>query len=262
MSPGLISDELARIDALLAQGRFAAAITMLERIAFHNPEDSDVWGRLTDALIAAGEYERAAITSYAFEALAPSPQAYLMRSRALLQVDAQEALAPALSAQAAAPQEWAAHAQVARCYLMGHDSAGRGLAAAEQAVALAPQQAEAFAVLALAYRRHERFADAEQAAGKALSLDARNVEAQDVLQALTLLQPAGGTRTAAGTRNAAGAGQSRQGERGLLLLLALVCVLSVPVTIVATGVVHLWVVTALGVLAAAAVGVSRLRRRG
>lgn len=187
MSSATVSDDLCTVEVLLAQGRSDAAVALLERLAFMNPDQGEIWERLTGALIGLGEYERAAITSFAFEALAPSPQAYLMRSEALLHVEPQEALPAALSAQAADPTNWAAHAQVARCHLVGLDAAGRGLQAAQQAVALAPDEARAHAVLAMAYRRHERYDEAEKAAGKALSIDPRNVEAHDLLQALTLL---------------------------------------------------------------------------
>lgn len=192
MSQPLVIDDLVKADALLAQGRLEPAVVLLERLAFMNPEDGSVWERLTGALIGAGEYERAAITSFAYEALAPSPRAYLMRSQALLHVEPHEALAPALSAQAAEPTNWSTHAQVARCHLIGLDAAGKGLAAALHAVELAGTQAQAHAVLALAYRRHERYEEAERAAGRALSLDPRNQEAKDVLQALTLLTPGRG----------------------------------------------------------------------
>lgn len=212
-------DDVERAEALLAGGQSKAAITLLERTAFSNPEHSQVWQLLTTALLQAEEYERAAITSYAFEALAPSPLAYLLRSQALLHVDPHEALTPALSAQAACPESWEAHAQVARSYLVGRDATQAGLRAAHTAVELAPGVAEAHAVLALSYRRHEQFAEAEAAAGRALSIDHTNQEARDLLDGLALMRP-----MSAGTERRSEGGQ-RLGRWTLPVVVIVVCLL-------------------------------------
>lgn len=249
-----VADEITRVDTLMAQRRFEVAIPLLERMAFASPEDGQIWRRLTDALIANGEYERAAITSYAYEALAPSPRAYLLRSRALLAVEPHEALIPALSAQAASPEDWATHAQVARCYVAGPDAAGLGLKAAERALRLAPNVAEAYVVLALAMRRHERFEDAEVAAGKALSLDPRNTEARDVLDGLALRLP---NRSSARRRDGRGLGQARL---GLLLVLALLTMIVVPVTVLLSGDINPMVLAAAGTGVGALVLALLLRR--
>ncbi|MFV0458780.1 MAG: tetratricopeptide repeat protein [Actinomycetales bacterium] len=230
-------DDLAHVDTLMERGRLGEAILLLERLAFADPANGPVWRRLTIALLETGQFERAAITSCAYEAMAPSPHAYLLRSRALLQVEPHEALAPALSAQVSAPQDWATHAQVARCHVAGPDHRGHGLQAAQQAVELAPGQAEAHVVLALALRRHDRLPEAESAAGRALSLDPRNTEAKDVLEGLALRMPSRREHqaTARAGRRQAGAQGHVDSRAGLLFLLALVVIAVLPVTVLVAG---------------------------
>lgn len=259
MSQLAFADELTRVDTLMEQRRYEVAIPLLERMAFANPEDGEIWRRLTHALIDNKEYERAAITSYAYEALAPSPRAYLLRSRALLVVEPHEALVPALSAQAAAPQDWATHAQVARCYVAGPDISGLGLRAARRAVELGPDQADAHVVLSLAMRRHERFEEAEAAAGKALSLDPRNTEARDVLDGLCLRlpnRPAQSQSRRETTRRRVGSVRL-----GLLLVLAVLTVAVVPVAVLLLGTVNIVVMSAAGLGVVALVSALFLRPR-
>lgn len=223
-------EDIERAEALLSAGQAAAAIPMLERLAFTDPEHGRVWALLTRALLEAGEYQRAAITSYAFEALAPSPYAYLLRSKALLHVEPHEALTPALAAQAATPHDWEAQAQVSRAHLVGRDATQAGLQAARRAVELAPEVSEAHIVLALALRRHEHFAEAETSAARALSLDPHNREARDLLDGLALMRPRGSAAPSAQTQTT----RSR-GPVIAVALLVVVVVLATPVVLLVVG---------------------------
>jgi tetratricopeptide (TPR) repeat protein len=181
---------------------------------------------LTVALLAAGELERAAITSHALTTLHPGPTAYLLRSRALIEEDPHEALGLALSATAALPGVWVTHAQTARCYLALHDAKGRGLEAARTAVSLAPDEPVAHVLLGASLLRRGDLDQAEASAREALKLapyDGEALQLSEQIQATRAEVPVDGPPADAGHRQGRAFRLIAALRRGLGGLLSVEC---------------------------------------
>lgn len=209
------ASDLARAQLLIDEGEYGEAITLLDRFAFHSPESAQLWELLTVALLAAGELERAAITSHALTTLHPGPTAYLLRSRSLIEENPEEALGLALSAVAALPGAWVTHAQAARCYLALHDAKGRGVEAARTAVALAPDEPTAHVLLGAGLLRRGQLDQAEASAHDALMLAPNDGEA------LLLNEQIQATRARVASVEAPSDGSHRQRGRAYRLIGAL-----------------------------------------
>lgn len=160
MGPNYV-DLAGQEEQLLSRTRYGSRLTMLERMAFRAPDSGEAWTRLTSALIDEGEFERAAITSTALEAVAPSGPAHLLRSQALLTSDPQEALRYAELALEATPLDYRSHLQLAKCQFALGDKDRAGLKAAQEAVVLSGGLREVVEMRAALLRLHGHVEEAD-----------------------------------------------------------------------------------------------------
>jgi Flp pilus assembly protein TadD len=187
---GGVAVEIERARALCDLGRFDDAAPLLQRAVALEPQNADAWCLLAQAQLGRHNDEDALQAAGTALSLAPDDEwPHRLFSVALQRLGRnEESLLAAREATRVAPYAWPAfvrlaHAALADGHRSRHDEA---LAAAEQAVALAPHEAEPHITVGMVARARKRYKEAEAAFRTALAIDPQHSAAHNELARLHL----------------------------------------------------------------------------
>lgn len=188
--PGGVAVEIERARALCELARFDDAAPLLRRAVAAEPQNADAWCLLAQAELGRRHDEDALQAAGTALSLAPDDEwPHRLTSIALERLGRhEESLAMARAATRVAPYAWRAFVRLAHAAVRSGGRSGRNeaLAAARQAVMLAPHEAEPHLALGAVARARKRYKEAESAFRTALAIDPQHSAAHNELARLHL----------------------------------------------------------------------------
>jgi tetratricopeptide (TPR) repeat protein len=202
-APSNLDAQLAHAHALCELRRFPEAVNLLREVIAAEPQGSHTWSLLAMAELGAKDLRAGLHAAETAISLAPEEEwPHRLASTALRLMDrSEESVQHAREAVRLDPDGWQTHTTLARALAQRKSNLAQARAAADRAIGLAPEQAEAYITAGAVAVTSKRRTEAETSFRRALAIDPNNSVAHTELARLQI--PGRLSANAAGLADAA-----------------------------------------------------------